>query len=184
MTKTRFIAVLLSLVLLCGSVLVVPSFAAEPQEITPATVEDFPFDQQDEAWWEAWREAYAAEEEALAQRCGVDVDEIWKRFGGGIPSFLTEDLVKDIVNGQGIKIITPNRGYVFYPEQYYVDKENGTQRDIEMDIYPPETTELNSLVGIKALEAMKEKEPALAERMTVFVLCSQLTDALQLACRC
>lgn len=173
----RWSITLLVLLVLCTGVLALPAFADAPQAEPDLSPED-------QACLAAWREAYAAEEEALAQRCGVDVNEIGKRFGGGIPSFLTEDLVKDIVNGQGIQIITPNGNYVFYPEQYYVDKENGTQRDIEMDIYPPETTELNSLVGLKALEAMKEKEPALAERMKVFVLCSQLTDGLQLACRC
>ena len=177
MTKTRFIAVLLSLVLLCGSVLAAPGFAAEPDgEVTPATVEDFPFDQQDEAWWEAWREAYAAEEEALAQRCGVDVDEIWKHFGGGIPNFLTEDLVKEIVNGKRVDIITPGMSYHF-------GSPESERLEIKMDIYPPETTELNSLVGIAALNAMREQKPQLAALTETFALCSRLGDALWLACR-
>ncbi len=60
------------------------------------------------------------------------------------------------------------------PEQYFVDKENGTQRDIYMDIAPEETTELNSKAGIAAQETlgvsldsslMTAEEPAAEENL-------------------
>ena len=181
MTKTRFIAILLTLALLCGSVLAVPGFAADSDgETTSATAEDFPFDQQQvKAWWAAWQEAYDAEEEALAQRFGVDVDDIWRLLSGGIPSFLTEDLVNDILHGQGIDIITPRAKYHFGAP----DNPEKPRRTIEMDIYPPETTEMNSLAGIAALNALREQKPELAELTEAFALCSQLRDALWLACQ-
>ena len=130
MTKTRFIAILLSLALLCGSVLAVPGFAADSDgETTSATAEDFPFDQQQvKAWWAAWQEAYDAEEEAP-------------------------------------------------------DNPEKPRRSIEMDIYPPETTEMNSLAGIAALNALREQKPELAGLTEAFALCSQLRDALWLACQ-
>ncbi len=162
--KKRSIVLLLAAVMLCTNILPLPAFAAPLDENSGAH----------EAVAAAYAAAYQAEEEAIAARHGVSVDEIWKRFGGGIPSFLSDELVGDILHGQGVNVITPSGSYIFCPEQYFVDKENGTQRDIYMDIAPEETTELNSKAGIAAQETlgvsldsslMTAEEPAAEENL-------------------
>ncbi len=82
--------------MLCTNILPLPAFAAPLDENSGAH----------EAVAAAYAAAYQAEEEAIAARHGVSVDEIWKRFGGGIPSFLSDELVGDILHGQGVNVIT------------------------------------------------------------------------------